>query len=79
MAAAAQLQLPCRELIAIGDSVNDVGAARGAQMRVLLVPYGYNHGQPVQQAGADGIVLSLLEGARWILSNNRAPENRSIS
>lgn len=45
--------------LVIGDSVNDLQAARGAGCPVVLVSYGYNHGFPVAQAGADAVVDSL--------------------
>lgn len=54
------------DIVAIGDSENDARAARAAGMRVLAVPYGYNHGQPVQAAGADAIVDSLFAAAQLI-------------
>ncbi|MCO5401504.1 phosphoglycolate phosphatase [Ralstonia soli] len=54
------------EVVAIGDSENDARAARAAGMRVLAVPYGYNHGQPIQHAGADAIVDTLFAAAQWI-------------
>ena len=52
--------------VAIGDSANDVASGHAAGLTVLLVPYGYNHGEPVQHAGADAIVDSLADGAAWI-------------
>lgn len=54
------------QVIAIGDSSNDAEAARAAGCRVLTVPYGYNHGQPVQAIDSDGIVDSLLIAAHLI-------------
>lgn len=54
------------EVVAIGDSENDARAARAAGMRVLAVPYGYNHGQPIQDAGADAIVDTLFAAAELI-------------
>ncbi|TXD57822.1 phosphoglycolate phosphatase [Ralstonia sp. TCR112] len=54
------------EIVAIGDSENDARAARAAGMRVLAVPYGYNHGQPIQDAGADAIVDTLFAAAELI-------------
>lgn len=54
------------QVIAIGDSSNDAEAARAAGCRVLTVPYGYNHGQPVQAIDSDGIVNSLLIAAHMI-------------
>ena len=46
-------------MLMVGDSVNDVAAARAAGCPVLVVPYGYNEGAPVQTLAADGIVDSL--------------------
>lgn len=43
----------------VGDSVNDVAAARAAGCPVVCVPYGYNHGQDIAQAGPDMIVERL--------------------
>lgn len=50
--------LPARTLM-IGDSSNDAKAARAAGCKVLLVTYGYNHGEPVRGVDADGFVDSL--------------------
>ncbi|MBV8627069.1 MAG: phosphoglycolate phosphatase, partial [Paraburkholderia sp.] len=44
--------------VAIGDSENDAIAGRAAGMATLTVPYGYNHGQPVQKIESDGIVAT---------------------
>lgn len=49
---------PSRTLV-VGDSANDVAAARGAGCTVVLVSHGYNHGQPVSEAGADVVVDRL--------------------
>jgi phosphoglycolate phosphatase len=51
---------PARTLM-VGDSRNDVQAARAAGCPVLLVRYGYNHGEPAEQAGADRVIDSLVE------------------
>lgn len=47
------------QTVMIGDSSNDAQAGRAAGCPVLLVTYGYNHGQPVQAVDADGWVDSL--------------------
>lgn len=52
--------VPARTLM-IGDSSNDAKAARAAGCPVLLVTYGYNHGEPVHGVDADGFVDSLAE------------------
>jgi phosphoglycolate phosphatase len=37
----------------IGDSANDAKAARAAGCPVVLVRYGYNHGEPIEHVDAD--------------------------
>ena len=54
------------QAVAIGDSSNDAHAARAAGCRVLNVPYGYNHGESVQNLDSDGIVATLLDAAHLI-------------
>ncbi len=51
---------PARTLM-IGDSSNDAQAARAAGCPVVLVTYGYNHGQPARSVDADGYVDALTE------------------
>lgn len=52
--------VPARTLM-IGDSSNDAQAARAAGCPVVLVTYGYNHGQPVEQVAADGHISSITQ------------------
>jgi phosphoglycolate phosphatase len=54
------------QVVAIGDSSNDAQAARAAGCRVLNVPYGYNHGEPIHNVDSDGIVPTLLDAAHQI-------------
>jgi phosphoglycolate phosphatase len=49
------------QVLMVGDSANDAQAARAAGCPVVLVSYGYNHGQPVAEVDADGIVDRLDE------------------
>ncbi len=51
---------PARTLM-IGDSRNDAQAARAAGTPVVLVTYGYNHGEPVREVDADRWVDRLDE------------------
>jgi phosphoglycolate phosphatase len=51
---------PARTLM-VGDSSNDAQAARAAGCPVVLVSYGYNHGEPVCAVDADAVVDSLAE------------------
>lgn len=60
--------LPPSQIVAIGDSSNDAQAARAAGCPVLLLPYGYNHGEAVQNVDCDGIVTTLMHAAQRIHS-----------
>jgi phosphoglycolate phosphatase len=55
-----------REMLVIGDSVNDADAARAAGCPVFCVTYGYNEGRDVRELDVDAIVTSLEEAARLI-------------
>ncbi len=64
---AARFGVRCSRLLMVGDSGNDVAAARAAGCPVVVVPYGYNEGRPVQALEADGIVSSLAEVADLVV------------
>jgi phosphoglycolate phosphatase len=66
----ADFDLAPSSVVAIGDSSNDAEAARAARCYVLTVPYGYNHGRPVQDIDSDGIVNSLLDAAELLRAHN---------
>ena len=51
---------PSRTLM-LGDSQNDALAARAAQCPVVLVTYGYNHGEPIQGVDCDGFIDRIDE------------------
>jgi len=50
-----------RDALMIGDSSNDAQAARAAGCPVMLVTYGYNHGEPIREVDADGFIDRLDE------------------
>jgi phosphoglycolate phosphatase len=54
---------PARTLM-VGDSSNDAQAARAAGCPVVLMSYGYNHGEPVHGVDADG-VYGRLDAVVW--------------
>ena len=56
-----KLQVEPQHSLMLGDSVNDVKAARAAGMPVICVSYGYNHGQDIRSHGPDAVINSLLE------------------
>lgn len=63
LAAAALLGVAPAEAWVIGDSANDVEAARAAGCPVAVVPYGYREGLPLEALGADAVVASLEAAA----------------
>lgn len=58
--------IPPRDMLMIGDSVNDAQAARAAGCPVFCVTYGYNEGRDVRELDTDAIVTSLLAATRLI-------------
>ncbi len=59
--ACAQLGVAAAHALMVGDSVNDVQAARAAGMRVVCVPYGYNEGADPRTLPCDAFVPALDE------------------
>ena len=51
--------VPIDQLLLIGDSLNDTIAARAAECPVFCVPYGYNHGEPVETLDLDAVIPNL--------------------
>ncbi|GAB2607619.1 phosphoglycolate phosphatase [Ramlibacter solisilvae] len=62
---------PGRTLM-VGDSRNDAQAARAAGCPVVLVTYGYNHGEPVHEEDADAFLDSLAQLRNWLSPSGRA-------
>lgn len=61
-----QLNVAPREMLMIGDSLNDAQAARAAGCPVFCVTYGYNEGHDVRTLDVDAIVGSLVEATTLI-------------
>jgi len=51
--------VPIENMLFIGDSLNDTVAARAAGCPVFCVPYGYNHGEPVETLELDAVIANL--------------------
>ncbi len=49
------------EALMVGDSDNDIRAARAAGVPVVAVSYGYNHGRSIADCGADAVVDDLRQ------------------
>lgn len=56
-----ELGVPVDQTLMVGDSNNDVLAARAAPMPVVCVPYGYNEGHDPRTLRCDGRVETLAD------------------
>ena len=54
-------QVEKSQVLMIGDSSNDVEAARRAGIDCIVVSYGYNHGEPIANCQPQQIVDNLTE------------------
>jgi len=61
-----RLGVPTQEAVVIGDSENDVQAARAAGIRVFCVTYGYREGKSVESLRADAVVRDIVHAAELI-------------
>jgi len=59
--AANMCQIPPAECIMVGDSRHDMAAGKAAGFATLALPYGYNHGEPIEQSQPDLVITSLTE------------------
>jgi phosphoglycolate phosphatase len=68
IAACSAMGVPPERTLMLGDSDNDIVAARAARCPVWCVPYGYNEGRPPEQLACDRLVATIEEAARLLLS-----------
>lgn len=64
--AAQHFQVSPQQALMIGDSINDVQAARAAEFHIICVSYGYNHGQDIRTANPDKVIDSFIELQHWL-------------
>jgi phosphoglycolate phosphatase len=55
------LRMPAPQALMVGDSINDVQAARAAGIAIICVTYGYNEGQDPRSLPCDAWIDSLAE------------------
>jgi phosphoglycolate phosphatase len=60
MAAEQMGAAPAKSLM-LGDSMNDVKAARAAGFTIVCMPYGYNHGIDIHDSNPDAVIDSMAE------------------
>jgi phosphoglycolate phosphatase len=66
LAACREMGTQPSETVMLGDSDNDVAAARAAGCTVWCVPYGYNEGRGPETLACDRIVATVEEAARLV-------------
>jgi len=59
--ACSEIKVSPTECLMVGDSSNDVEAARGAGIPVICVSYGYNEGRDPSTLGSDALIDSLAD------------------
>jgi phosphoglycolate phosphatase len=69
------LHLPPSESLMVGDSVNDVQAARAAGIPIVCVTYGYNEGRDPSTLDCDALLDTLAE-LPALLQPRRPPARR---
>ncbi|WP_175720224.1 phosphoglycolate phosphatase [Burkholderia anthina] len=63
-----RLEAPVAATAHIGDSRTDVETARRAGVQAWAVPYGYNYGDSIADAGPDRIFASIAEMAEHVFA-----------
>ncbi|MGP9663853.1 phosphoglycolate phosphatase [Halomonas sp. AOP22-C1-8] len=58
--AAQACQFSPGECLMVGDSRHDIAAGKAAGFATLALPYGYNHGDPIELSQPDCVMASLL-------------------
>ena len=61
-----RLTLTPADVLMVGDSLNDTQAARAAGMPVVILPYGYNEGRPLDSVDADAVIQTIDQLADWL-------------
>jgi len=59
--AAEFFKVPAEYMLMVGDSRNDVQAARAAGAQIVSVPYGYNHGEDIRAERPDAVIEDLTQ------------------
>lgn len=68
LAACERMGSTAAETLMLGDSDNDILAARDAGCPVWCVPYGYNEGRPPEALACDRLVPGVAEAAALLLA-----------
>jgi phosphoglycolate phosphatase len=61
LTAAQRMRVDPKCSLMLGDSSNDVQAARAAGFQIICTSYGYNHGEDIRRYGPDAVIDSMAE------------------
>ena len=61
LTAAQRMQVDPQRSLMLGDSSNDVRAARAAGFQIICTSYGYNHGEDIRRYAPDAVIDSMAE------------------
>jgi len=61
LTAAQRMQVNPQRSLMLGDSSNDVRAARAAGFQIICTSYGYNHGEDIRRYEPDAVIDSMAE------------------
>jgi len=75
--ACAALRIEPSDALMVGDSVNDVLAARAARLPVVCVPYGYNEGSDPRALACDAFIETVADLPALLLGT--APSLNSLT
>ncbi len=73
-----RLKVPAHAAAHLGDSRTDVESAHRAGVAAWAVPYGYNYGEPIEDANPDRVFASIGEMAEHVVSLHRAAQSGGI-
>ena len=71
-----RLHVPPSRALMVGDSINDVLAARSASIPVVCVPYGYNEGNDPRDLDCDELIEDLSRLPAMLLPGGPASKTR---
>lgn len=65
--------------VMVGDSRHDIAAGKAAGFTTVALPYGYNHGDPIEQSHPDLIVACFASWLASAYSSALAPPSASCN
>lgn len=71
------LGVPFSQALMVGDSINDVTAARAARIPIVCVPYGYNEGKDPKSLACDAMIDTLADLPPMLWAAGKTNDPRS--